>query len=136
MLSKLVCANPVSYCSASVSLYPGRDDDLTIPPGKLLTLGIRPRGLEPPPHSCDSRLKRLNVPFWKRVPATTEFVARALSHWLYSYQAFECFFDIELVMDSLLSNRQSYCSSVLVNSVLYIACVFSIARSARFIFGN
>lgn len=89
---------------------------------------IIPEGPEPPPDYCDSRLKRLDVRFWTKVPASTEFVARALSRWLYSYQTFECFFDIDLFVDDLISRRRTHCSSLLVNAVMYIACVSPIAN--------
>ncbi|KAM0718419.1 hypothetical protein Q7P37_005489 [Cladosporium fusiforme] len=82
---------------------------------------VAPEGPEPPPDYCDSRLKRLDVRFWTRVPASTEFAARALSRWLYSYQAFECFFDVELFIDDLASKRRTFCSSLLMNAVMDIA---------------
>lgn len=106
---------------------------MTVPPVKLLRFGVSPQGPEQLPEYCDSRLRRLNVPFWTRVPASTEFVARALSRWLYSYHAFECFFDMDLFISDLVSKRQTYCSPLLVNAVMYIACVSPMAHISHLI---
>lgn len=86
------------------------------------------KGPESPPEYYDSRLKRLNVPYWTRVPAPTEFVARALSRYVYTYHSFPSSFDVDLFIQDLVTKKHTYCSPLLMNAVLYTACVSSELR--------
>lgn len=101
------------------------------PPEKLPETQLLLKGPEPAPEYCDSRLKRLNVPYWTRVSAPTEFVARALSRYVYAYHSCPCPFDTDLFIQDLVAKKHTYCSPLLVNTILYIACVSSEPHEGR-----
>ncbi|KAJ2983857.1 hypothetical protein NQ176_g386 [Zarea fungicola] len=74
------------------------------------------------PELCDGRLRQLNIGHWTRQPISNELAARAISCYLTLSHPFFSFFDAQLFLDDLISNRLRYCSSFLVNSLMAYAC--------------
>ena len=72
---------------------------------------------------CDDSLERLDISFWTDVKVTSDFAAHAISTFLDAEYAFAGFFEAELFLADLVAHRQRYCSVLLVNAVLFHACV-------------
>ncbi|KAK2009234.1 hypothetical protein LZ32DRAFT_620785 [Colletotrichum eremochloae] len=81
----------------------------------------RTAGPRPPPQYCDSRLERLQIRYWTKVPISNELAARLISFYLETDHAVMGFFDADLFLDDLLACRQNFCSAFLVAAVLCIA---------------
>ncbi|KAK1969089.1 hypothetical protein LY78DRAFT_726793 [Colletotrichum sublineola] len=73
------------------------------------------------PKYCDSRLERLQIRYWTKVPISNELAARLISFYLETDHAVMGFFDADLFLDDLLACRQNFCSAFLVAAVLCIA---------------
>lgn len=72
---------------------------------------------------CDPRLSKLNIAEWTKVPITSEVAAHAISLYLETDHPLLGFFEPDLFIADLIDGRTEYCSSLLVNSLLYWACV-------------
>jgi hypothetical protein len=72
---------------------------------------------------CDPRLKQLRINGWTRVPMQDHLAAGLISHFLENDHPYLGFFDADLFVEDLVHHRRRYCSSFLVNAVLYIAAV-------------
>lgn len=68
-------------------------------------------------------LANVDFSYWTLVNAEPEFYALILPLYFEAAHAFAGFFDSQLFLDDLVAQRSRYCSSLLVNAVMYIACV-------------
>jgi hypothetical protein len=75
------------------------------------------------PELCDPRLENLDIRLWTTVPTTNTTAARCISLYLETDHPLLGHFDPELFVSDLVSGRKEYCSSLLVNALLYWACV-------------
>lgn len=85
-----------------------------------------------PEHSnryCDDRLQALDVGRWSNVPADNVLAASAISFYLKSEHPLIGCFDADLLLNDLIAGSTRFCSSLLVNSLLFRACV---SRTAAF----
>ncbi|KHN96822.1 uncharacterized protein MAM_05378 [Metarhizium album ARSEF 1941] len=71
---------------------------------------------------CDSRLAKLNITEWTDVSVTSELAAHAISLYLETDHPLLGFFEPDLFIRDLVNGGTVYCSSLLVNSLLYWAC--------------
>lgn len=78
---------------------------------------------------CDSRLEGLDIQQWTSVAISGDLAARCISLYLETDHPLLCHFDSDLFVSDLTTGRTQYCSSLLVNALLYWACV-SIPRFA------
>lgn len=76
-----------------------------------------------PPVYVDSRLERLNIAYWTKVPITNEFAASVLSLYLETDHPVVALFDADLFLADLVGQRFNFCSPLLVCSLLFWACV-------------
>lgn len=72
---------------------------------------------------CDVRLSNLRIRFWTTVPISNELAASVISAYLEVEHPVYGFFDADLFLQDLVSQQVEYCSPLLVNSVLFWACV-------------
>lgn len=68
-------------------------------------------------------LSNLQIGNWTTVPVTNDFAAKALLLYLQTDHHVLGLFDAELFVHDLLNLRQEFCSTLLVNSLLFWACV-------------
>jgi hypothetical protein len=71
----------------------------------------------------ETRLSNLDITQWTNVPIASEDAARAISIYLETDHPLLGFFEPDLFIADLVNGRQEHCSSLLVNSLLYWACV-------------
>lgn len=76
-----------------------------------------------PEKYCDSRLEKLQISYWTKVPVSDELAAALISFYILNDHKILGFFDVDLFLDDLVQCRQRFCSPFLVSSVLCIACV-------------
>ena len=76
-----------------------------------------------PPELCDPRLRDLNIRYWTDVDIDNEVAAKCISLYLETDHPLLGHFDPELFVSHLASGRTEHCSSLLVNALLYWACV-------------
>lgn len=76
---------------------------------------------------CDSRLEELDIQFWTDVSIDNDTAARCISLYLETDHPLLGHFDPELFVLDLVSCQDQYCSSLLVNALLYWACVSILA---------
>lgn len=109
---------PMSWKSNTTSIYQQRDAN---------TAGI----LQPLPSYKGTHgsnlpdLSDLQISNWTTVPVTNDFAAKALRLYLQTDHHVLGLFDAELFVHDLLDLRQEFCSTLLVNSLLFWACVSS-----------
>lgn len=86
----------------------------------------------PPPPSlfCDDRLARLDIRRWTNVHIRNDYAAMVISLYLETDHSILGFFDADLFVDDLVNLGTRFCSPLLVNSLLFWACV----SSARLLF--
>ncbi|KAK4077779.1 transcriptional regulator family: Fungal Specific TF [Trichoderma aggressivum f. europaeum] len=77
---------------------------------------------EPEPPLCDSRLAQLDISSWTNVIISNEYAARAISLYLETDHPLLGFFEPNSFVSSLTAGKTDYCSSMLVNALLYWAC--------------
>lgn len=77
------------------------------------------------PSYCDELLNGLQIDYWTKVPVDNSFAASAISMYLKNDHPVFGFFDADLVLEGLVGNNLEFCSSFLVNSLLFLACVRS-----------
>lgn len=71
----------------------------------------------------DARLGVVKPSQWTSVSASDDSMRQLLElYFLYEYQFFSCF-QKDLFLDDMISGCEQFCSSLLVNAVLAIACV-------------
>lgn len=78
---------------------------------------------------CDSRLERLSVSYWTRIPIDDVLAARAISHYLTVDHPILGFFDADLFLRDLVGQGLNFCSTFLFSSVMSLACVRPDLRS-------
>lgn len=72
---------------------------------------------------CDERLHQLDISHWTNAPINNESAARAISLYLETDHPLLGFFEPNLFVSDLINHKHDYCSPMLVNSLLYWACV-------------
>ncbi|KAJ4859769.1 fungal zn(2)-Cys(6) binuclear cluster domain-containing protein [Trichoderma breve] len=77
----------------------------------------------PGPPLCDSRLAQLDISNWTSVIISNEYAARAISLYLETDHPLLGFFEPNLFVGSLTAGKTDYCSPMLVNALLYWACL-------------
>ena len=76
-----------------------------------------------PPQYCDARLSHLDITLWTTVPVTNEFASGAISLYLRTDQPILGFIDADLFIGDLVAGNNRFASPLLVNALLYWACV-------------
>ncbi|KAG6006167.1 hypothetical protein E4U21_007277 [Claviceps maximensis] len=71
---------------------------------------------------CDARLSKLNIRYWTSIDISDALAARCISLYLKTDHPLLGHFDPELFVSHLISEEHEYCSSLLINSMLYWAC--------------
>ena len=71
----------------------------------------------------DDRLHQLRIGYWTKVPISDDFAASAISLYLEVDHPIFGWFDANIFLEDLVKHRQEFCSSFLVSSLLYYACV-------------
>ena len=72
---------------------------------------------------CDSRLANLNISDWTNVSVNNSYAARAISLYLETDHPLLGFFEPNGFVSDLATGKTDYCSRMLVNALLYWACV-------------
>ena len=72
---------------------------------------------------CDERLRQLQMDYWTCVPVSDEFAATVLSAYLENDHLILGAFDADVVLDDLVHFSLRFCSSFLVNALMFAACV-------------
>jgi hypothetical protein len=94
-------------------------------------ISIRVTGAGEEPRYCDDRLKHLDIRFWTSVPISNDLAARAISFFLKNDHGMSSFFDADLLLSDLVTQRLDNCSTFLVTSLLALACVSLSTYSRR-----
>jgi hypothetical protein len=71
---------------------------------------------------CDSRLERLHIGYWSKIPISDDFAASLISFYINTDHKIMGFFDADVFLEDLVECRQRFCSSFLVSAVLCMAC--------------
>lgn len=77
----------------------------------------------PVPFLCDERLRDLKISYWTDVSVTDDYAARVISLYLVTDHPLLGVFDPHLFISDLVGQRQTYCSRLLVNALMYWGCV-------------
>ncbi|KJZ68893.1 hypothetical protein HIM_11715 [Hirsutella minnesotensis 3608] len=75
------------------------------------------------PDLCDPRLRSVHIARWSNVGIDNLLAVRCISLYLVTDHPLLGHFDPELFISDLVSGRREFCSSLLVNALLYWACV-------------
>jgi hypothetical protein len=75
---------------------------------------------------CHRRLQNLNISRWTNVPVSNDFAARIITLYLETDHPLLGIFDPCLFIDDLVNGATSYCSSFLVNTLMFLGCVSNI----------
>lgn len=78
------------------------------------------------PELCDSRLQKLDLRRWTTVDIDNDVATRCISLYLETDHPLLGHFDPDLFVSDLVSSGDKYCSPLLVNALLYWACVCAI----------
>ncbi|CAG7558172.1 unnamed protein product [Fusarium equiseti] len=62
---------------------------------------------------CDSRLERLQIGYWSKIPISDDFAASLISFYINNDHKIMGFFDADLFLEDLVECRQRFCSSFL-----------------------
>ena len=76
-----------------------------------------------PSRLCDSRLHQLDIRYWTDVRIENDMAAKCISLYLETDHPLLGHFDPDLFISDLISKRSLYCSSLLVNALMYWASV-------------
>lgn len=82
-----------------------------------------PRPLPTRTSTYANALDGLNIIFWTSVPVRDEFAIKVLSLYLDTDHSLFGAFEPELFVQDLISQDGVHCSSLLVNAMMYWACV-------------
>ncbi|TVY67688.1 putative transcriptional regulatory protein [Fusarium oxysporum f. sp. cubense] len=66
-----------------------------------------------PEKYCDSRLEKLQISYWTKVPVSDELAAALISFYILNDHKILGFFDVDLFLDDLVQCRQRFCSPFL-----------------------
>ena len=72
-----------------------------------------------PEESCDPRLRELSVAYWAKVPINNESAGTLISMYLTTDQTVLGFFDATVFIGDLIGQKSRFCTSFLVNALLY-----------------
>jgi hypothetical protein len=72
---------------------------------------------------CDSRLLDIHLEDWTKVPISNDLAAKIISRFLQTDHPIVGAFDEDLILTDLVERQGRHCSSFLVNSIMYFACV-------------
>ena len=75
------------------------------------------------PKLCDERLDHLEIGYWTSVPIGDNLASRVISLYLETDHPLLGLFEPRLFIRDLVGHRGGFCSQVLVNALLYWACV-------------
>jgi hypothetical protein len=121
MLSRNTSGSHTDLASDSIppADFPGS------PHSPLLDIGVayRPIGPSPTNSYCDRRLEWLNIGFWTDVDLTDDYAASLISLYLEKFHPVFPWFDADLFLTDLVECNQRFCSTFLVNAVLFNAAV-------------
>ncbi|KAF5646412.1 apo9 cpo9 [Fusarium tjaetaba] len=70
---------------------------------------------------CDSRLEKLQINYWTKVPVSNEVAAELISFYITNDHKILGFFDVDLFLDDLVQCRQRFCSPFLAEKQGYPA---------------
>jgi len=95
------------------------------PHSPLLDIRVASRPIGPSPNKsyCDGRLRQLCISFWTEVALTDDYAASLISFYLEKFHPVSACFDADGFLTDLTECRQRFCSSFLVNAVLFNAAV-------------
>lgn len=88
---------------------------------------LQPRDL------CDTRLRELSIWHWTNINIDNQLAAKCISLYLETDHPLLGHFDPELFIQDLISKGTEFCSPLLVNALLYWACVRAILATSDFI---
>lgn len=71
----------------------------------------------------DSRLSRIDIGYWTRIPISNEFAACVLSHYFETYHPIIGCLDADLFLCGLVDHRLDNCSAFLLSALMSFACV-------------
>ncbi|KAF4841450.1 Nitrogen assimilation transcription factor nit-4 [Colletotrichum siamense] len=71
---------------------------------------------------CDERLHKIDISAWTNVSVAPDSARRALSLYLETDHTVTALFDVDLLLDSLVSGNTRFCSRLLFSSLLSWAC--------------
>jgi hypothetical protein len=133
--SELVMVHPRAY---PILVPPSPS---SIPPASLIggstqttSSSSTPLSLSEPYTYCDSRLERLSVRYWTRIPIDDGLAARAISHYLEVDHPVLGLFDANLFLRDLVEQGLNFCSSFLFSSVMSLACVCQLTITSKDVF--
>lgn len=72
---------------------------------------------------CDPRLQELDIRYWTGVQVQNDIAAKCISLYFETDHPLLANFDPDLFISDLTTKRHEYCSRLLVNALLYWACV-------------
>ncbi|KAL3295642.1 C6 transcription factor [Colletotrichum asianum] len=88
-------------------------------PGRVSSREAGPADFQP---LCDERLHKVDISVWTNVSVAPDSARRALSLYLETDHTFTALFDVDLLLDSLVSGNTRFCSRLLFSSLLSWAC--------------
>ena len=71
----------------------------------------------------DSRLSRLDIGYWTRIPISSDFAACVLSQYFETYYPVIGCFDTDLFLSDLVDLKPDQCSGFLLSTLMSLACV-------------
>jgi hypothetical protein len=80
------------------------------------------------PALCDPRLEHLRISYWTSVPIGNTLASQAISLYLETDHPLLGLFEPSLFISDLVDQQDNFCSPVLVNALLYWACVCPLRR--------
>ncbi|KAF5715987.1 C6 transcription factor [Fusarium mundagurra] len=92
----------------------GKDITLNLPSGSENPGDTQRLMLAMPGKYCDSRLEKLRINYWTKVPVSDDFAAALISFSITNDHKILGFFDVDLFLDDLVQCRQTFCSPFLV----------------------
>ncbi|PHH78068.1 hypothetical protein CDD80_7418 [Ophiocordyceps camponoti-rufipedis] len=88
----------------------------------LLPISYQSPSPLPAHHRFNYRLQALQIGYWTAVPIENSEAIRLFSHYFERDHPCIPFFNTDLFLDDLIDHKSTYCSALLVSSLLYLAC--------------
>jgi hypothetical protein len=76
---------------------------------------------------CDSRLNRLNIGYWTKIPISNELAARVISNYFETDHLIFACIDADLFVADLVDLKPDYCTPLLLSSLMALACVSNLS---------
>ncbi|KAF5694350.1 Aromatic peroxygenase [Fusarium denticulatum] len=99
----------------------GTDITLDLPSGPQNQGETQGLMLASPGEYCDSRLEKLQINYWTKVPVSNELAAELISFYITNDHKILGFFDVDLFLDDLVQCHQRFCSPFLAEEQGYSA---------------